>query len=76
MASAGATPAVAHPHIWVTVSADITFNDQGLADGVNQSWTFDGKYTAYILEGLDSNGDGVFSDDELKPVTEDRKSVV
>lgn len=76
MISAAITPAAAHPHIWVTVSADITFNDQGLADGVNQSWTFDDKYTAYILEGLDTNGDGVFSDDELKPVTENNLAVL
>ncbi len=71
-----AAPAVAHPHIWVTVSADITFNDQGLADGVNQSWTFDDAYTKYMLEGLDTNGDGVFSEDELSPVTTNNLAVL
>jgi ABC-type uncharacterized transport system substrate-binding protein len=63
------TPALAHPHIWVTVSADLTFNDQGYVDGVNQSWTFDDGYTQFVLDGLDTNGDGVFGSAELDPVT-------
>lgn len=69
-------PAAAHPHIWVTVSADFTFNDQGLIDGVNQSWTFDDGYTQYVLDGLDANGDGVYSDDELDPVTKNNLAVL
>ena len=33
------------------------------------SWTFDEAYSGFALEGLDSNGDGVFGPDELKPLT-------
>jgi ABC-type uncharacterized transport system substrate-binding protein len=71
-----AAPAAAHPHVWVTVSADVTFNDKGEIDGINQSWTFDDGYTKYVLDGLDTNGDGVYSQDELDPVTKNNLAVL
>jgi ABC-type uncharacterized transport system substrate-binding protein len=73
---AAAAPAMAHPHVWVTVSADVTFNDKGEIDGINQSWTFDDAYTKYVLDGLDTNGDGVYGQDELDPITKNNLAVL
>jgi ABC-type uncharacterized transport system substrate-binding protein len=67
---AGATPASAHPHIWVTMTSDIVFGDNGLITGINVDWTFDDAYARLALDGLDTNGDGVYSQDELAPLTE------
>lgn len=66
---AAATPAAAHPHVWVQMRSDIVFNDQGLISGVNLIWTFDDAYAQLALEGLDKNGDGVFDPSELEPLT-------
>lgn len=64
-----ATPAQAHPHVWVEMQSDVVFNDQGLITAVNVSWTFDDSYAQVALDGLDKNGDGVFDPSELEPLT-------
>jgi ABC-type uncharacterized transport system substrate-binding protein len=64
-----ATPAQAHPHVWIKMQSDIVFNDQGLITGVNVSWTFDDAYAQVALDGLDKNGDGVYDPSELEPLT-------
>jgi ABC-type uncharacterized transport system substrate-binding protein len=66
----GAAPAGAHPHIWVTMSSDIVFGSDGRITGINVDWTFDDAYAKLALDGLDTNGDGVYSQDELAPLTE------
>ena len=38
--------------------------------GVRHAWTFDEFYSAMAVQGLDTNGDGVFSAEELKPLAE------
>ncbi len=63
--------AVAHPHVWVEMRSDIVFNDQGLITGMNLMWTFDDAYAQVALEGLDANGDGVYSTAELEPLTKE-----
>lgn len=64
-------PAAAHPHVWVEMRSDVVFNGQGLISAVNLMWTFDDAYTQMALEGLDANGDGVYSQDELAPLTKE-----
>lgn len=66
---AAATPAQAHPHVWVEMQSDVVFNDQGLITAVNVSWTFDDGYAQLALDGLDKNGDGVYDPSELEPLT-------
>ncbi len=61
--------AEAHPHVWVEMRSDVVFNDQGLITGLNVMWTFDDAYAQMALEGLDTNGDGVYSQSELDPLT-------
>lgn len=61
--------AMAHPHVWVTMRSDIVFTDDGLIKGINLEWSFDDSYTQMALDGLDGNGDGVYSQSELEPLT-------
>jgi ABC-type uncharacterized transport system substrate-binding protein len=60
----------AHPHVWGTVRTEILFNAQHQIAGVRHAWTFDEFYSAMAVQGLDTNGDGVFSKEELQPLAE------
>ncbi|KQP11090.1 ABC transporter substrate-binding protein [Methylobacterium sp. Leaf99] len=60
-----ARPAEAHPHVWVTTKAEIAYGEGGRVTGIRNAWTFDASYSAFVVQGLDTNGDGVFSPDEL-----------
>jgi ABC-type uncharacterized transport system substrate-binding protein len=61
-----ATPAVAHPHVWVSAKAEVAFAPNGRLSGVQHSWTFDKGYSAYVTQGLDKNKDGKLTPDELQ----------
>jgi ABC-type uncharacterized transport system substrate-binding protein len=54
----------------VTVRSEILLNPDRRIVGIRQAWTFDEFYSAMAVQGLDTNGDGVFSAEELKPVAE------
>ena len=69
-------PAVAHPHVWITMRTGILFDGAGLISGLNMDWTFDATYTKMAVEGMDSNGDGVLDDNELAPVTKNNLLVL
>jgi len=43
-------------------------NRQGLIASVRQIWRFDPDFSAYAIQGLDSDGDGVLSGTELQPL--------
>jgi ABC-type uncharacterized transport system substrate-binding protein len=60
-----ATPARAHPHVWVTITSQILYDDKGEATGVRQAWEFDDMYTAFALEGLPQKTKGVYTREEL-----------
>ena len=53
------------------MSSDVVFNDAGLINGINLEWSFDDGYTEMALDGLDTNGDGVYSQDELAELTKE-----
>ena len=63
--------AAAHPHVWIEMRSDVIFNDEGKITGINLIWSFDDGYTQVALEGLDTNGDGVYSQQELDPLTKE-----
>jgi ABC-type uncharacterized transport system substrate-binding protein len=66
---AAAVPAAAHPHVWIEMRSDVVFDDQGQITAMNLMWTFDDAYAQMALDGLDANGDGVYSPAELAPLT-------
>lgn len=67
LTAASCGQAIAHPHVWIDMRSDVVFNEDGLITGLNLSWSFDDGYTQMALDGLDANGDGVYSQDELTP---------
>jgi ABC-type uncharacterized transport system substrate-binding protein len=58
------TDVAAHPHMWVTVETTVLY-DKGTFTGLREKWTFDEYYTAYAIEGLDKNHDGIYDREEL-----------
>ncbi|CAM5761383.1 DUF1007 family protein [Bosea minatitlanensis] len=60
-----AGPAQAHPHVWVKAKAEILFAPDGRVRAIRHHWSFDEAYSAYITQGLDKNGDGKLTPDEL-----------
>lgn len=69
IATGTGSAAVAHPHVWIDMRSDVVFNAQGLISGLNLIWTFDDGYAEVALEGLDTDGDGVYSQAEIEPLT-------
>jgi ABC-type uncharacterized transport system substrate-binding protein len=67
--AAAANPAAAHPHVWIEMRSDVVFDDKGQITAMNLMWTFDDGYAQMALDGLDANGDGVYSPSELDPLT-------
>lgn len=65
-----ASDASAHPHVWATVRSEILLDANHQVIGVRHAWTFDEFYTAMAIQGLDTNGDGIYSPEELKPLAE------
>ena len=61
--------AYAHPHVWVEMRSNLVFTADGKIEGVSVKWTFDDAYAAEALDGMDANGDGEYSQEELVPLT-------
>lgn len=68
LAPAAATPAAAHPHVWITVESTVLY-EQGSIAGIHHKWTFDELYTAMAIQGLDTNKDGTYDRNELAELT-------
>lgn len=63
-------PALAHPHVWVDAKSEAVFDQGGNIVAIRQVWRFDDAYSAFATQGLDTNGDGTFSVEELKPLAD------
>jgi ABC-type uncharacterized transport system substrate-binding protein len=51
-----ASPALAHPHVWVTARARIVYGADGLITAVRHTWTFDPAFSAFQAMGLNPKG--------------------
>lgn len=58
------TAARAHPHVWVKMRAKLLYENAAVV-AVQQSWVFDELYTTMAIQGLDKDGDGTYSRQEL-----------
>ncbi len=60
-----ASAASAHPHVFISAKAEIVYAPDGSVTALKHIWSFDQAYSAYITQGLDKNGDGKLTADEL-----------
>jgi ABC-type uncharacterized transport system substrate-binding protein len=58
------TSVSAHPHMWVSVQTTLLY-EKGAFTGLREKWDFDEFYTAYAIQGLDKNHDGIYDREEL-----------
>jgi ABC-type uncharacterized transport system substrate-binding protein len=63
-------PALAHPHILITAHTEIALNQQGELTNITNIWDFDEAFSAFAIQGYDSNGDGILTRQELQPFAE------
>lgn len=63
-------PASAHPHVWVDTRAEVEFDGQNRVSAVKHSWTFDEAFSVYVIQGLDENGDGIYTRKELSSLAQ------
>mgnify|MGYP005822216235 CR=1 FL=1 len=62
--------AAAHPHVWVNVRTEVVMGPDREIVGFRHEWTFDEMYSAFAVQGLDTDGDGVYSEEELQPLAQ------
>lgn len=63
-------PALAHPHVLIAAHTDILLNGQGQLTSITNIWDFDEAFSAFAIQGYDSNGDGILTRQELQPLAE------
>ena len=66
----GASPASAHPHVWVTAASELIYAADGSISGVRHAWTFDDMFSTYALQGIESKTQGVYTREELAPLAQ------
>ena len=72
--AATAGVAEAHPHIWIDAKARISFNDAGELVAIHNSWAFDEAFSVWQVQGLDTNGDGITSSEEMQELADENVS--
>jgi ABC-type uncharacterized transport system substrate-binding protein len=65
-----AAPALAHPHVWVTMKSEVVYAADGSVTGVRHAWTFDEMFSTFAVQGIETKKKGVFTREELKPLAE------
>jgi ABC-type uncharacterized transport system substrate-binding protein len=65
-----ATPAAAHPHVWVTAASELVYAADGSITGVRHAWTFDDMFSTYAVQGIESKAKGVYTREELAPLAQ------
>ena len=63
-----ASPALAHPHVWVTMKEELIYPPDGALVGIRHAWTFDEMFSAYATQGISAKTKGQFTREELQPL--------
>lgn len=64
-------PAQAHPHIFIDAKVDVVFDDAGRIAALRHEWTFDTAFSVWMVQGLDTNGDGTVSPEEMQGLADE-----
>lgn len=65
-AAVSSTPALAHPHVYVTVETTALVGADTVVTGLRHRWTFDEMYSSFAVQGLDKKGGNEPTRDDLK----------
>jgi nickel/cobalt exporter len=63
--------AIAHPHIFIDAKVDVGFDAAGRIATLAHSWTFDSAFSVWMVQGLDTDGDGVITSQELQELADE-----
>ena len=69
-ALATASPAAAHPHVWITAKSEMVYAPDGSITGVRHAWTFDDVFSTYALQGIETKTKGVYTKEQLAPLAQ------
>ena len=50
------SPALAHPHVFVTAKSEVVFDASGNVSAVRHLWTFDEMYSSFAVQGIAKSG--------------------
>ena len=67
---AGATEALAHPHVFVTMKSEVVYAADGTVTALRHAWAFDDMFSTYALQGIESKVKGAYTREELAPLAE------
>lgn len=62
---------LAHPHIFIDAKVGVVFDDAGAVTSLRHSWTFDTAFSVWMVQGLDTNNDGIVSSDEMQELADE-----
>jgi ABC-type nickel/cobalt efflux system permease component RcnA/ABC-type uncharacterized transport system substrate-binding protein len=60
-----------HPHIFIDAKVTIVFDDAGGIARLHHEWTFDPYFSAWVVQGLDTDNDGVTSSQEMQGLADE-----
>jgi ABC-type uncharacterized transport system substrate-binding protein len=63
-----AARATAHPHVWVTMKSELVYAPDGRVMGITHHWAFDKMFSAFAVQGIQSNVKGQFTREDLAPI--------
>jgi ABC-type uncharacterized transport system substrate-binding protein len=58
-------PALAHPHVWVTIKSELIYAPDGSITAIRHAWAFDDMFSTYALQGIEQKNKGGFTREEL-----------
>ncbi len=64
----GAAPALAHPHVWITMRSDVIVTPDGKVTAIRHHWAFDDMFSAFALQGIEAKKKGEYTRAELAPL--------
>ena len=59
-----------HPHVWVTMKAELIYAQDGSVTGVRHIWTFDDMFSVFATQGIESKVKDQFTRAELHPLAQ------
>jgi ABC-type uncharacterized transport system substrate-binding protein len=63
--SLAVVPALAHPHVWVTMKSELVYAPDGSVTAIRHAWAFDDMFSVYATQGIEHKTKGAFTREEL-----------